>query len=51
MAFLPGMPGWRQLQDWVMLYAGLDKCWDVELCLAGAVRCLPRAWAATCALA
>jgi type VI secretion system protein ImpH len=33
--FLPGAPGWRQLQDWVLLYAGLDKRWDVELCLAG----------------
>lgn len=42
MAFLPGMPGWRQLQDWVTLYAGLDKCWDVELCLAGAVVPAPR---------
>ena len=35
LAFLPGTPGWRQLQDWVTLYAGMDKHWDVELCLAG----------------
>jgi len=35
LAFLPGTPGWKQLQDWVTLYAGLDKQWDAELCLAG----------------
>lgn len=35
LAFLPGMQGWRQLQEWVLLYAGMDKHWDVELCLAG----------------
>jgi type VI secretion system protein ImpH len=32
-AFLPGSPAWRQLRDWVQLYAGLDLVWDVELCL------------------
>lgn len=42
LGFLPGMPGWRQLQDWVLLYAGLDKRWDVELCLAGAELPAPR---------
>jgi len=35
LGFLPGTPGWRRLYDWVTLYAGLDKRWDVELCLAG----------------
>ena len=35
LAFLPGTPGWRQLHDWVLLYAGIDKRWDVQLCLAG----------------
>ncbi len=35
LAFLPGTPGWRQLHDWVVLYTGIDKRWDVELCLAG----------------
>lgn len=35
LGFLPGKPGWQQLQDAVVLYAGMDKRWDVELCLAG----------------
>ncbi len=35
LSFLPGTPGWQQLQDWVALYAGMDKLWDAELCLAG----------------
>jgi type VI secretion system protein ImpH len=32
-AFLPGGRAWRQLCDWVQLYAGLDLVWDVELVL------------------
>lgn len=31
--FLPGGRAWRQLRDWVQLYAGLDLVWDVQLCL------------------
>ncbi len=42
LGFLPGTPGWRQLHDWVLLYAGMDKRWDVELCLAGAQVPAPR---------
>lgn len=34
LGFLPGAPAARQLDDWVRLYAGLDKTWDVQLCLA-----------------
>jgi type VI secretion system protein ImpH len=35
LGFLPGQPAWTQLHDWVRLYAGSDKRWDLELCLAG----------------
>ncbi len=35
LGFLPGEPAWKQLDDWVRLYAGIDKQWDIELCLAG----------------
>ena len=33
LSFLPGSPAWLQLADWVRLYVGLDKVWDVQLCL------------------
>lgn len=42
LAFLPGTPGWSQLRDWVHLYAGIDKGWDVEYCLAGSQVPAPR---------
>lgn len=42
LALLPGTPGWQQLQDWVLLYAGMDKRWDAELCLAAAQVPAPR---------
>ncbi len=31
LAFLPGGRSWRELRDWVDLYAGTDLRWDVEL--------------------
>ncbi|HLL12351.1 MAG TPA: type VI secretion system baseplate subunit TssG [Rubrivivax sp.] len=40
--FLPGQQGWRELNEWVTLYAGMDKRWDVELCLAAAEVPAPR---------
>ncbi|MDY0743283.1 type VI secretion system baseplate subunit TssG [Paucibacter sp. R3-3] len=35
-ALLPGTAAWRQLQQWVQLYAGLDMRWDLKLVLAAA---------------
>jgi type VI secretion system protein ImpH len=33
LGFLPGGKAWRQLREWIHLYAGLDLVWDVELAL------------------
>lgn len=41
LGFVPGEPAWRQLRDWVDLYAGRDLMWEAELCLARAPASAP----------